>query len=194
MRDPKRLWRIKPMLCRSRLPSAKSTAKVPRFSMRGVRLPRQIQETAQDYSGFGLKPQTPTPKTAQLTSLAPARGNGLTEVIERRRHAYGNGCQRRHRRTTLRRKPCFTRPTKNLMKCETAHTRAARRKLTMQWWLDSLRMFAIKPKNVCDKTEKSLFQSHQRHLVERCCSAGNEIRWNFAFNRLRSQRAWPSHH
>jgi hypothetical protein len=36
------------------------------------RLSRQIQETAQDYPGFGLKLQTPTPKSAQLTSLAPA--------------------------------------------------------------------------------------------------------------------------
>jgi hypothetical protein len=31
------------------------------------------QEKAQDYSGFGLKLQTPTQKSAQLTSLAPAR-------------------------------------------------------------------------------------------------------------------------
>jgi hypothetical protein len=34
---------------------------------------RQIQEKAQDYSGFGLKSQTPTPKSAQLASRAPAR-------------------------------------------------------------------------------------------------------------------------
>jgi hypothetical protein len=34
---------------------------------------RQIQEKTQDCSGFGLKLQTPTPKSAQLTSLAPAR-------------------------------------------------------------------------------------------------------------------------
>jgi hypothetical protein len=35
--------------------------------------PQPIQEKAQDYPGFGLKSQTPTPKSAQLTSLAPAR-------------------------------------------------------------------------------------------------------------------------
>jgi hypothetical protein len=35
---------------------------------------RQIQEKAQDYSGFGLKPQTPTPKSAQLASRARACG------------------------------------------------------------------------------------------------------------------------
>jgi hypothetical protein len=45
-------------------------------------LSRQIQQKAQDYSGFELKLQTPTPKSAQLTSLAPVRGaadppNGL---------------------------------------------------------------------------------------------------------------------
>jgi hypothetical protein len=34
---------------------------------------RQIQQKAQDYSGFGLKPQTPTPKSAQLASRAPVR-------------------------------------------------------------------------------------------------------------------------
>src|SRR6516164_3648167 len=33
---------------------------------------RQIQEKAQDYSGFGLKSQTATPKSAQLASRAPA--------------------------------------------------------------------------------------------------------------------------
>ena len=38
------------MLCRSSLPSAKSTAKVPPFSMRGVRVIAAIHETAQDYS------------------------------------------------------------------------------------------------------------------------------------------------
>jgi hypothetical protein len=32
--------------------------------MRDVPASRQIQETAQDYSGFGLKLQTPTPKSA----------------------------------------------------------------------------------------------------------------------------------
>jgi hypothetical protein len=57
------------MLCRSRLPSAKSTAKVPPFSVPGVPAVGQIQ----DYSGFGLKPQTPTPKSAQLASRARAR-------------------------------------------------------------------------------------------------------------------------
>ena len=30
----------------------------------------------QDYSGFGLKPQTRTPKSAQLASRAPARAAG----------------------------------------------------------------------------------------------------------------------
>ena len=34
---------------------------------------RQIQEKTQDYSGFGLKPQTPTSKSAQLASRARAR-------------------------------------------------------------------------------------------------------------------------
>jgi hypothetical protein len=34
---------------------------------------RQIQEKAQDYSGFGLKLQTPTPKSAQLAFRAPVR-------------------------------------------------------------------------------------------------------------------------
>jgi hypothetical protein len=37
---------------------------------------RQIQEKTQDYSGFGLKAQTPTSKSAQLTSRAPARAAG----------------------------------------------------------------------------------------------------------------------
>jgi hypothetical protein len=34
---------------------------------------RQLQEKSQDYSGFGLKSQTPTPKSAQLASRAPPR-------------------------------------------------------------------------------------------------------------------------
>jgi hypothetical protein len=37
---------------------------------------RQIQEKAQDYSGFGLKLQTPIPKSAQLASRAPVRAAG----------------------------------------------------------------------------------------------------------------------
>jgi hypothetical protein len=41
----------------------------------------------QDYSGFGLKPQTPTPKSAQLASRAPARAGrgGFKGVSERLR-------------------------------------------------------------------------------------------------------------
>ena len=42
------------MLCRSRLPSPKSTAKVPPFSMCACRQSRQIQEKVQDAAGFGL--------------------------------------------------------------------------------------------------------------------------------------------
>jgi hypothetical protein len=34
---------------------------------------RQIQEKAQGHSGFGLKLQIPTPKSAQLASRAPVR-------------------------------------------------------------------------------------------------------------------------
>jgi hypothetical protein len=37
--------------------------------------PQPIQEKGQDYSGFGLRSQTPTLKSAQL-SLAPARAAG----------------------------------------------------------------------------------------------------------------------
>src|SRR5215470_13061189 len=37
--------------------------------------PRQIQEKAQDYSGFGLKSQTPARESAQL-SRPPARAAG----------------------------------------------------------------------------------------------------------------------
>jgi hypothetical protein len=45
------------------------------WMQRSAHQSRQIQEKAQDYSGFGLKPQTPTLKSAQL-SLAPARAAG----------------------------------------------------------------------------------------------------------------------
>jgi hypothetical protein len=38
---------------------------------------RQIQ--AQDYSGFGFKVPTPTPKSAQLASRAPARAAARPE-------------------------------------------------------------------------------------------------------------------
>jgi len=62
---PKILRRVPELnVIRSRLPFAKSTAKGPPFSMRGA--------PAQDYSGFGLKFQTPARKSAQL-SRAPAR-------------------------------------------------------------------------------------------------------------------------
>jgi hypothetical protein len=54
----------------SRLPFAKSTAEGPPFSMRGV--------PAQDYSGLGLKSQTPARKSAQL-SRAPARAAALAK-------------------------------------------------------------------------------------------------------------------
>jgi hypothetical protein len=50
----------------SRLPFAKSTAKGPPFSMRGV--------AAQDYSGFGLKFQTPARKFGTTLSRACACG------------------------------------------------------------------------------------------------------------------------
>jgi hypothetical protein len=43
---------------------------------RASRQSRQIQEKAQDYSGFGLKSQTPARKSAQL-SRAPARAAKL---------------------------------------------------------------------------------------------------------------------
>jgi hypothetical protein len=42
--------------------------------MRGVRQSRQ----SQDYSGFGLKPQTPTPKSAQLSRACASQ----TEVMQ----------------------------------------------------------------------------------------------------------------
>jgi len=57
---------------------------------------RQIQEKAQDYSGFGLMSQTATPKSTQL-SRAPARGTHrtggskgpkvITVLLDRRRGA-----------------------------------------------------------------------------------------------------------
>jgi hypothetical protein len=69
--DPKTLGR---MLC-GLASYPQNQATVPPFSMRGVpRQSRQIQEKAQDYSSFGLKSQTPTPNSAQLASLARARG------------------------------------------------------------------------------------------------------------------------
>jgi hypothetical protein len=43
--------------------------------------PQPIQEKAQDYSSFGLKSQTPTLKSAQL-SLAPARAAGSGRQYE----------------------------------------------------------------------------------------------------------------
>jgi hypothetical protein len=98
--DPKRLWRIRldvnivsvpppvrkgpqniggasgltSMFCRASLPSANSPVKVPAvLNARRAGNRRKIQEKAQDHSGFGLKAQTPTPKSAQLASRAPAR-------------------------------------------------------------------------------------------------------------------------
>jgi len=41
--------------------------------MRGGHGNRGKFKKAQDYSGFGLKSQTPTPKSAQLASRAPVR-------------------------------------------------------------------------------------------------------------------------
>jgi hypothetical protein len=38
----------------------------------------------QDYCGFGLKPQTPTAKSAQLASRAPARAGNRQDVVEKR--------------------------------------------------------------------------------------------------------------
>jgi hypothetical protein len=50
---------------------------------------RQIQEKAQDYSGFGLKSQTPAPKSAQL-SLAPARAAQLRRSLISAKHQLRN--------------------------------------------------------------------------------------------------------
>jgi hypothetical protein len=41
---------------------------------------RQIQEAAQNYSGFGLKPQTPTPKSAQLASRAQSAKDASSQA------------------------------------------------------------------------------------------------------------------
>jgi hypothetical protein len=50
----------------------------------------------QDYSGFGLKPQTPTAKSAQLASRGPARAAGnRKDVVDPRRGCFDQGsrCQ-----------------------------------------------------------------------------------------------------
>jgi hypothetical protein len=47
----------------------------PALALQEARQSRQIQEKAQDYSGFGLTSQTPARKSAQL-SRAPARAAG----------------------------------------------------------------------------------------------------------------------
>jgi hypothetical protein len=57
---------------------------VKRKTMRGMPAIAQIQEKAQDYSGFGLKSQTPARKSA-TTRLARApvrgRGTGIDHVV-----------------------------------------------------------------------------------------------------------------
>jgi hypothetical protein len=46
------------------------------MSKPGARWQRRVVVRPQDYSGFGLKPQTPTPISAQLASRAPERAAG----------------------------------------------------------------------------------------------------------------------
>jgi hypothetical protein len=71
--DPKE-YPIRARHLRPRLPSAKpSVQRHGRSQCAASRQSRQIQEKAQDYSGFGLKSQTPTSKSARLASRAPAR-------------------------------------------------------------------------------------------------------------------------
>jgi hypothetical protein len=76
MLDPETLWPIKtdanvvPVPLPVRKINSKGTAVLN--ARRAGQWRRQIQEEAQDYSGFGLKPQTPAPKSAQ-PSRAPAR-------------------------------------------------------------------------------------------------------------------------
>jgi hypothetical protein len=60
MRHPRRLFRSLYVSCT--------------ITMHGGPQSRQLQENAQDYSGFGLKSQTPAPKSAQLP-LARAASN-----------------------------------------------------------------------------------------------------------------------
>jgi hypothetical protein len=74
MRDPKRLWRIKPMLCRSRLPSAKSTAKVAPFSMRGVPAITANSRDGSRLLRFWVKAPYTDPEIG-TTRLARARNN-----------------------------------------------------------------------------------------------------------------------
>jgi hypothetical protein len=78
MLDPKTLWRIKadvnvvPVLPLVSKINSKGTAVL---NVRRAGQWRQIQEKAQDYSGFGLKHRIPTSKSAQ-PSRAPARAAG----------------------------------------------------------------------------------------------------------------------
>ena len=60
---------------------------------------RQIQEKAQDYSGFGLRPQTPTPKSAQLARSRPVRAQSPTAVC--RNQGRHRGAARSARRTRM---------------------------------------------------------------------------------------------
>jgi hypothetical protein len=78
MLDPKILWRIKTDVNVVPVPPP-----VRKINSKGIAVLhvwrggqwRQIQEKAQDYSGFGLKPQIRTPKSAQ-PCRAPARAAG----------------------------------------------------------------------------------------------------------------------
>jgi hypothetical protein len=72
-------------LCRPRSPVRKTNSKSTAvLNVRRAGQWRQIREKAQNYSGFGLKSQTPTPKSTQLASRAPARAElGTTEFAQR---------------------------------------------------------------------------------------------------------------
>src|SRR5215471_19988892 len=98
MLDPKLLWCIKmdanvvPIPPPVRKINSKGTAVL---NVRRAGQWRQIQEKAQDYSGFGLKPQIPTPKSAQ-PSRAPARAAGASRLFDPSHDHVAWHCPRRH--------------------------------------------------------------------------------------------------
>ena len=75
--DPKILGACRnSMLFRPAFHSQNRQQRDHRSQCAACRESRQIQEKAQDYSGFALKSQTPNPKSAQLASRPPAHAAG----------------------------------------------------------------------------------------------------------------------
>jgi hypothetical protein len=71
---------------------------------------RQIQEKAQDYSGFGLKSQTPARKSAQLSRRGAADAARVTKYCKRRG-------------STTKDKACFAKPIEHNLKFSIAFAR-----------------------------------------------------------------------